>query len=99
MVNNVRRVMAIVGVALVAACSSSGEAITEPIIPGADELGLLAIEDLQYEGAFGLSSATFGSSSTNYAVGRLAYKRGLATEQTVQPSVLPTVRLPELTRA
>ena len=35
--------------------------------------GLLAIEDLQYQGAFQLSSATFGSSSTNYALGRLAY--------------------------
>lgn len=97
MVMNVRRITVIVGVALVAACSGSGETATEPTIPGAADLGLLAIEDLQYEGAFRLSSATFGTSSTNYAVGRLAYNpenhslfiAGHATQGSVAEFAIP----------
>ncbi len=97
MVINVRRVIAIVGVASVAACSGSGETVTEPIIPGTGDLGLLAIEDLQYEGAFRLSSATFGSSSTNYVVGSLAYNpenhslfiAGHATQGSVAEFAIP----------
>ena len=52
--------------------SGSGTTENQPDPPNNDP-GLLTIEELQYEGAFRLSSDTFGASSTNYAVGTLAY--------------------------
>ncbi len=76
----------------------AGFAIAEPVDDdGEPDPGLLTIGDLRYEGAFRLSSKSFGDSSTNYASGKLAYNperhslfvAGHATQYAVAEFAIP----------
>ncbi|MFK7985033.1 MAG: hypothetical protein AB8I08_03305 [Sandaracinaceae bacterium] len=53
--------------------TDAGEADAGPTDAGPLPTGLFAMEDLEYAGAFRLSSADFGDSNTNYAVGTLGH--------------------------